>query len=276
MKTPIRYYGGKQQLADTILKMIPLHRIYVEPFIGGAAVFFAKQPSEVEIINDVNSNVVNFYEVLKRDFTALSQEISISLHSRKKYKHAQVIYENPDLFDKVKRAWAFWMLASTSYGGKITASFGYDLTGQTTLNMLNKRDNFTERLAIRVQNTQIECYDALKIIRSRDTPETFFYCDPPYPDTDQGHYDGYSSDDFRQLLETLSKIEGKFLLSSFRHEALKEYTEKYNWSQIELSMNCDMSANTKRTLSKIEVLTGNYQIDATGYGQQQLFNRNKP
>ena len=79
MRTPITYYGGKQQLADTIVKLIPPHRVYVEPFIGGAAVFFAKTPSECEIINDINSEIVNFYEVVQRDFPALQSEINISL-----------------------------------------------------------------------------------------------------------------------------------------------------------------------------------------------------
>jgi DNA adenine methylase len=77
------------------------------------------------------------------------------------------------------------------------------------------------------------------------------------------------------LLETLSKIEGKFLLSSFRHEALKEYTEKYPWSQIEITMNKSITAHTGHTTQKIEVLTANYQIDITGYGQKQLFCRSE-
>ncbi len=101
MKTPLTYYGGKQQLASKIVSLIPDHGIYCEPFIGGAAVFFAKQKSDAEIINDINSEIVNFYEVLQRDFTALQSEVSISLHSRKLHKHAQVIYENPDMFDRI-------------------------------------------------------------------------------------------------------------------------------------------------------------------------------
>ena len=88
MKTPVTYYGGKQQLAARILHLIPPHTVYAEPFIGGAAVFFAKPPSEVEIINDINSEIVNFYEVLQRDFPALQSEINISLHSRKIHSHA--------------------------------------------------------------------------------------------------------------------------------------------------------------------------------------------
>ena len=65
MKTPITYYGGKQQLAQKIISLIPEHEIYCEPFIGGGAVFFRKEPSESEIINDTNGELINFYEVLQ-------------------------------------------------------------------------------------------------------------------------------------------------------------------------------------------------------------------
>jgi DNA adenine methylase len=83
MRTPISYYGGKQTLSAIILGLIPEHHIYCEPFLGGAAVFFAKKPSKVEIINDTNCELINFYEVLKHDFTSLEKEVAISLHSRK-------------------------------------------------------------------------------------------------------------------------------------------------------------------------------------------------
>jgi DNA adenine methylase len=273
MKTPVTYYGGKQQLAARIVRLIPPHKVYAEPFIGGAAVFFAKPASEVEIINDINSEIVNFYEILQRDFPALQSMINISLHSRKVYKHARVVYENPDMFDPIKRAWAFWILANMGFGAMLDSGFACDTGGKVTQTFNGKKDAFTEQLAIRIQNVQIECRDALKIIRSRDTEDTFFYCDPPYPDTDQGHYDGYSSADFRELLETLSKIEGRFLLSSFRHDYLAVYMEKYKWSQFEIRMAKPMSAQNGagRTLQKIEVLTANYPIESRSYCQQTLF-----
>lgn len=65
MTPPISYYGGKQKMLKHILPLIPTHKIYIEPFFGGGAVFFGKNPSEVEVINDLNSYVINFYNVLK-------------------------------------------------------------------------------------------------------------------------------------------------------------------------------------------------------------------
>jgi DNA adenine methylase len=123
VKTPLSYYGGKQQLASTILGLIPPHRVYCEPFLGGAAIFFAKEPSKVEIINDTNGEVINFYEVLQRDFSSLEKEVAISLHSRQQCRHAEVIYQNPEMFDRIKQAWAVWILANSAYSSRLDGGF---------------------------------------------------------------------------------------------------------------------------------------------------------
>ncbi len=156
MKTPLTYYGGKQQLAARIVALIPEHRIYVEPFVGGGAVFFAKEPSPVEVINDINAELVNFYSYVQRDFGLLEQEIGISLHSRDLHRRARVVYENPDMFDPLKRAWAVWVLANMSYGSKLDGSFGYDRCGATSRKVAAKRESFTAEMAIRLQRVQIE------------------------------------------------------------------------------------------------------------------------
>jgi DNA adenine methylase len=143
MKTPISYYNGKQTLAKVILRLMPPHRLYGEPFLRGAAVLFAKEPSKVEIINDVNGELVNFYQVVKRDFATLEKEVSLSLHSHRQHNHAWVIYKNPDLFDPVKRAWAIWVLANSSYGCKLDGSFGYDRNGCSSKKLDNKQMEFT-------------------------------------------------------------------------------------------------------------------------------------
>jgi DNA adenine methylase len=85
MRTPLTYYGGKQRLAKTILGLIPEHWIYYDPFAGGAAIFFATVPSKVEVFNDTNGELITFYEVCKRDFTALEKETAVSLYSRRQH-----------------------------------------------------------------------------------------------------------------------------------------------------------------------------------------------
>jgi DNA adenine methylase len=260
MKTPLSYYGGKQQLAKRILGLIPEHQIYCEPFLGGGAIFFTKPPSKVEIINDTNGELINFYEVVQRDFSALEKEVAVSLHSRKQHHQAEVIYNNPEMFDRIKRAWAVWMLANVSYGCKLNGSFGFDRVGTASKKLKNKRINFSIEYAVRLQQVQLECCDALRIIKSRDTSGTFFYLDPPYVGADQGHYDGYSQEDFDSLLELLKTIKGKFLLSSFRNNSLAEYTKQNAWETIEVKMASPMTNHSSEPKNKVEVLTSNYPL----------------
>ena len=235
---------------------MPEHLGYVEPFCGGAAVFWRKPPSQWEVLNDTNRELMNFYEQVKNDFVSLEKEVRISLHSREAFKDAEAIYARPSLHSPIKRAWAIWMLANTGFSGMLNGSFSYDRSGQTSKRLSNKRENFTEDLAIRLQNVQIEACDALRIIRSRDTESTLFYCDPPYIDSDQGHYDGYSKEDYESLLNELTQIKGKFLLSSYRSEPLRNSVAEHNWYSIEVPM--PKAVSKGRT--KAEVLTANYPI----------------
>jgi DNA adenine methylase len=112
-----------------------------------------------------------------------------------------------------------------------------------------------------LQNAQIECTDALRIIRSRDTEDSFFYCDPPYYNSDCGHYDGYSLEDFENLLKLLSEVKGKFLLSSYPSPILKEYIKKMGWHSLSMNMEVTVANNSpKPRKNKTEVLTANYPI----------------
>ena len=260
MKTPITYYGGKLSLLPKILPLIPKHDLYCEPFIGGAAVFFAKQKAKVEVINDINGEIVNFYKVLQNDFNALQKEIKTTLHSRDLHRRAQVIYSNPDMFDNIKRAWAVWVLANMSFNNALDTSFTRSTDGKFSRKVASNRERFSDELTERISGVQIECRDALKVIEMNDTPESFFYVDPPYVGACQGHYDGYSQDDFNALISLLSKIKGKFLLSSYRNEALTQAGSLNNWDQIELKINTNPTGSNK-SRTKIEVLTANYPIN---------------
>ncbi len=262
MKTPITYYRGKQNLVTTILPLIPNHVTYTESFVGGGAIFWSKPKSEVEIINDYNRELINFYECVKNEFIELEKLVRITLHSRTLHADATVIYNNPHMFDKLKRAWAVWTLAAQSFSSMLDGSFGYDrVSGGSSKKVMSKRDEFTEELAIRMQNVQIENTDALRVIRSRDYKDAFHYCDPPYFNSDCGHYDGYSKEDFESLLKTLTEVEGKFLMSSYPSDLLKQYTEENGWYTMKLEQTVSVATGTgSPRKKKIEVLTANYDL----------------
>lgn len=215
----------------------------------------------MEVVNDTNNELINFYRVAKNRFHELQSLVRITLHSRSQHDDAWIIYNKPHLFDEVRRAWAIWVLCSQSFSGLINGSWGYDKADNTTTHQISsKRDTFLEDIAIRLQDTQIESADAIYIISSRDTKDSFFYCDPPYYNANCGHYDGYSQQDFENLLKCLSAIKGKFLLSSYPSPVLTEYTNSFNWNTWthDSLVNVNPQHSSKRY--KTEVLTANYPL----------------
>ena len=264
LKTPISYYGGKQNLISTILPMIPDHKLYCEPYIGGGAIFWAKEPSHVEVINDLNGEVINFYEVMQTQFEELYEMVQATLHSRKQHHDAKVIYQNSHLFNEVDRAWAFWVQCNQSFSCKIAGSWAYARKGNSCEKKTgNSKERFKSVFKQRLTGVQIECNNALQVIRSRDCEDAFIYCDPPYPKSDQGHYKGFTMDDFMELLDTLSNLKGKFLLSSYDYPELTSYAKKQGWHQYRKEMRIAVNkrpGSKLRTQKKVETFTANYAI----------------
>lgn len=94
MKTPIAYYGGKQNLAPHIIPLFPKHVQYVEPFTGGGAIFFQKKPSKNEVINDLDGRLTNFYTVCKNKFHDLALMIQGTSHSEVIHKQTSELLKS--------------------------------------------------------------------------------------------------------------------------------------------------------------------------------------
>ncbi|UOY07743.1 DNA adenine methylase [Muricauda sp. SCSIO 64092] len=258
MRTPVKYYGGKTRMLKHLLPMIPKHRIYVEPFCGGASLFWAKEPSKIEVLNDINGNVVNFYQTVQSNFSELDERIQGSLHCEHSFNYAKLVYHNPSKFSKVERAWAFWVSCNQSFAAEAAGSFQW---------VKNKHDNWHPAVSVDNRKKEFPQYrgrlnrvcimdrDAVQMIADRDGGDTFFYLDPPYVGARQGHYKGYSQENFNELLYALAEVKGKFLLSSYHNAELDLIKAEYNWSQMGIDQRLGVSGGTKR---KTEVLTWNY------------------
>lgn len=235
MRTPITYYGGKQQLAKTIIEMIPPHRVYCEPYFGGGAVFFSKGKSFCEVINDIDDRIITFYEVCHDPvlFWQLQEKISHTLDSEREFKRADKIWRNPSSAkSSVDIAWSVWLQCNMGYGGTPEGGWKWDNAtsgSHSGVVMDNYRNSFTSAIHERLKFVQISCRDALTVIRQRDTADTFFFLDPPYPGCQQKHYSGFSFDDLRNLLELLAMVKGKFLLCNYVCPVLTEYIREYGW-----------------------------------------------
>ena len=159
----------------------------------------------------------------------------------------------------IERAWAFWVQTNMSFSARMFGGYAYERKSNSTVKRLfNKKMAFTKDICARLDLVDLESNDAIKVIESRDTPESFFYIDPPYFNSDMGHYGGYTEKDFVVLLTILSKIKGKFLLSSYPSTILTRFTKKYKWKNWSKESRVSVTKDTKKF--KTEVLTGNYDF----------------
>lgn len=230
MKTPISYYGGKQTMLKHILPLIPPHKLYTEAFCGGAAVLFAKRPVDSEIINDLNMDLTTFYWMAKVNYKELKTEIDKTLHSRDMHSHASHILNYPQFFTQAQRAWAVWALCKMSFASMLDSTFGYSFGGEMPKKIANAKDDFTEHLCARLENVTIENRDALQVISCYDNPNAFHFVDPPYINSDCGHYEGsFNEQNMEDLLKLLETVKGKFMLTMFPFDMIEEYANRNNW-----------------------------------------------
>lgn len=263
LKTPVTYYGGKQRLLKHILPLIPDHIQYVEPFFGGGAVYFAKQPSRGEVINDRKNEVINFYRVIKNDFKKLNKLIQSTLHSEYDFRRTRDILKSPvTCINRIEHAWSFWCQTRLTFSSNPLGGFSFTNNGKSPFTTANKKREFTRCFEKRLERTEIFCRDAIDLIKLKDGDDTFFYCDPPYVSADQGFYSGYTYKDFESLLDVLSKIKGKFLLSSYPEIELIKYRKKFGWNHLDISQTLSVQKvkNVKRR-KKLECLTWNYSLE---------------
>lgn len=260
---PLTYYGGKKRITADILPLIPQHAIYCEPFFGGGAVFFAKKPSYLEVINDKNEMLINFYEICQDRFEELANRIQRTLHSEAQYRKAVEIYNGQVAADNLTKAVATWMVFNQSWNSSARAGWKFDMgTGGSHIakTLAHARRNFCPWLQKRLQYVQISCRDALQVIAERDSVDTFFYLDPPYPDANQGHYAGYGWEELEKLLKILAAIKGKFMLSNYPSSMISIFAQKYGWNVRQISLKKDSCLSIDPDAKKTEILVMNYEI----------------
>lgn len=261
MKTPITYYGGKQSMLKHILPLIPTHKTYTEAFCGGAAVLFAKEPAPCEVINDINMDLVNFYNTLQGCYPQLKARIGQTLHARDAHVHARHVLAYPAFFDHIERAWAVWALSKMSFSSKLDGTFGYDFRGGMAKKVRNAKEAFAEHLAERLEHCTIENRDALSVIELYDSEDTFHFVDPPYVGSDCGHYSGmFDENDLGHLLDLRQQVKGKFILTMYPHDTIERYAETYGWTIKRIERFISSSKVSRK--HKEEWIVYNYELES--------------
>lgn len=223
----ISYYGGKQRLSNKIVPLIPKHTVYVEPFAGGLAILFAKPVPIVtntdhyrEVINDIDNRLITFYRVAKSNPEELNERIQATPYSEFLFNESREILRSMDEYSDIDIAWAYYIQTQWGFGNRLFSGWKRSTYGCNPPYTHKSRLICLESLLERVSTLYIACSDAIDCIQRWDSPQTFFYCDPPYPGSDQGHYAGYTQEDFISLVVALKECRGSFILSCYEQSEL--------------------------------------------------------
>ncbi len=234
---------------------MPKHHTYVEVFGGAANLLLAKEPSPVEVYNDIDSGLVNFFRVIrdKDKFKRFYEQVMLIPYSREEYCYCRDTWR--DEGDDVLRAVKWFVAARQNFGGQLGGSWGYHVSRSrrgmsgTVSSYLGAIETLPD-IANRFLRVQIEHNDFRKIIAAYDTPNTFFYLDPPYVLETRIGGEVYSNEmtlsDHEDLVDLLLHIKGKAMLSGYEHNIYKSL-EQAGWIKIKIEARCHATGTTKGT-----------------------------
>lgn len=208
------YPGGKTTLVDDIVQYFPEHRRYVEVFGGSAAVLLNKPPSYVEIYNDLNSDIVHFFEVVRDRREELQEWLRATPYSRELHqKWARSFYQGERPEDDIERAGRWFYLRYTQYGAKIDRYSGFKPSiKRNEARSLRGSAEGLDQVVERFQDVTVENQDFEQVVQRYDRENTLFYLDPPYIETAYNYY-GTGEFDHERLAEVLNECEGYWIVS---------------------------------------------------------------
>lgn len=246
--SPLRsWLGGKYRLAKTIIPLIPAHRCYIEPFAGAAWVLFRKEPSKVEVLNDINGDIVNLYRCVKHHHPEIIRQMSYMLPSRAEFERLKRL--DATSMTDIERAVRFLYCHRLSFGGKIIEQTMPVRSSSPIRLNASKIAKELEDSYKRLQGVLIENLNYSDLIRRYDKEGSFFYIDPPYWNCEDFYGKGiFVKDDFYQLAEQLQTIKGKFILSLNDVPAIREIFAAFNFKEVKFRYSGYQSITAKELL----------------------------
>lgn len=260
-----------------IQPLIPYKKIkrYCEPFAGAAATFFNGHFDGISVtLNDLNGRLINFYRVVQNPelFEKLLIEVQGTLHSQTDFRRATRIYFNPKGHSRVKQAWAMWAAFMMAYLGDVHPGagfrFSYEVRGginKEALQVSSSKQNF-KNLSKKLEGVSITEINAINCIFKTDSPFTLHFIDPPYHDSDMGHFEnmGWNLKRFRELCFLLENIQGMFILTHTLTPELIEFRRRNGWRSknfeaILAGSRWNGKENERFTKKRIESITWNFQ-----------------
>jgi len=241
-------------MVNKLLPLIPKHHTYVEVFGGAANLLLAKEPSAVEVYNDIDSGLVNFFRVLrdKNKFQKFYEQVVLMPYSREEYYECGETWDKEE--DDVQMAVKWFVVARQSFSGKFGDGWSYAVT-HSVRGMASPISRYwgaidmLPEVAERLLRVQIEHNDFRKILKAYDTENTFFYLDPPYVlDTRTCAVYRYEMalEDHQELVDMLLHITGKAMLSGYDNEIYRQL-EQNGWVKLTFDVVCYAAGKTRNS-----------------------------
>lgn len=273
MKSPINWYGGKYYMKDIILKLFPKHKTFVEGFGGAGHIMFAKNPSEIDVYNDINEGLYLFFKLLRDEKTKdkLISAIQLTPYSRQEFYECRDNYEEQvDDIEKARRFYIKTMQSFSSVGQSWSYSKNTSRRGmsQAVSKFLGNVDDNMLSIIERLRTIQIEKLDIMQLIEKYDSIDTLFYLDPPYVSDTRVSPKVYDKEmpiqKHSELIDVLLHIKGKVILSGYDNEVYNILTDN-NWSKINIGnfKNRNGDKDGCKTKTKEEFIWINYEITQT-------------
>ena len=241
-KPIVPWMGGKSRLADKILPLFPAHTCYVEVFAGGAALFYKKEPSKVEVLNDLNGELTNLYRVLQHHLEEFVRQFKWAISSRQVFEWEKT--KRPETLTDIQRAARFYYLQKLCFGGRTEGqTFGTATTSPPKLNLLRIEEDLSQA-HLRLARVNIENESWEKCIARYDRPATLFYLDPPYWQT-AGYGIDFPFSHYEEMADLMNTMKGKAILSINDHPAIRKVFCKHHISSAGIAYTVGGGANRK-------------------------------
>jgi DNA adenine methylase len=261
MSNPIiPWIGGKRRLADLLISRFPPHKCYVEVFAGGAAVFFARHPAEVEVLNDVNGELVNLYRVVTHHLEEFVRQFKWALSSRQVFKW--LAETRPETLTDVQRAARFFYLQQQSFGGRVAGQSWGTATTSPSINLLRIEENLSAAHLRLAGGVYIENLDWAACIDRYDREHTLFYLDPPYWQT-EGYGVEFAWPHYEAMAAKLATIKGKAIVSLNDHPDIRRCFGAFEMESLKIDYTVGGGANR---VERGEVIIYNWSREAEPAG----------
>lgn len=262
LNSPFKWVGGKSRLRKAIIPILPTHTCYVEPFAGAAWVLFGKPPSDVEVLNDIDQELINFFRVVKAKPEELIASFEWELISRAEFEHLTNL--DALLLTDVQRAHRFYYLIMAGWGGELNyPRFATSITdgghGNRLIGALKTLRQRLEPIHQRLSTVIIENLDWHECIDRYDRETTVMYIDPPYP----GNKCNYAHNmrdwaDHEQLSLRLNSTKCKWILSSYDTPEIRAMFSQYSITPVQSFSGMKTEKNGKERVLNREVLITNF------------------